>query len=804
MSEVKLASTTPILFFMVDDTDYRTPETGLTPTVTISKAGASFASPAGSVAEVGNGVYKLTPTAADTDTLGPLSLHATATGAYCHPPTVDIVANLESDTYTAVSNITSGSAAINVTAGAFTKTTGGTETNTYTSTQTPDGTYHIVPPSAGNTELFYEFDVGANGVPVSVTWVGYAQSNGDSYAVRAYNWGTTSWDQIGTINAANGTTQVSEVFDLLSAHVGTGANEGLVRWGVESSDGTNFATDRLLCSYAVVYQSAGYSDGAIWIDTNASNTNTEPYVDGVADNPVSTWAAALTLSASLGLTRFQMVNGSAITLTADSSNYTLKGFNWTLALNGQNIAGMSVYGATITGTGTGSGWEAIHCFLGNGSSLTVAPGVARQCAIAGDLSLSTAGTYYFEGCFSGIAGTATPSLDFGAAVGDTNVNFRHYSGGIEIENMGTTGTDTMSLEGFGQYIINANCAVGSLAVRGNFTKTDNTNGDITISQDANYQSSTIHSGHAQVATTNTITLSSFASATDGAYDPAAIFIVAGQGAGQSRLIYQYNGTTKVAVVDRDWKVIPNLTSEYRIVAHPGREHVNEGLAQAGAASTITLNALASSVDDAYKSQLVLLRSGTGADQVRLITAYNGTTKIATVEEPWSVVPDSTSGYVMLPSHVHSTDEITPSIPSVDDINTKLVAEHGDGSWKTSTESTAESVAASIANATPDEVALGETYEISVTATDADGNPVTIDGTWSVAYRFTRNRVDGTPIVSGDMAISAGAASAAIDTGTKEWDPGTYWWDARLTDPSGNKHWSTPIEVRVRPRNTPAS
>lgn len=164
----------------------------------------------------------------------------------------------------------------------------------------------------------------------------------------------------------------------------------------------------------------------------------------------------------------------------------------------------------------------------------------------------------------------------------------------------------------------------------------------------------IHDGTAQAGTSNTITLDTGASATDGAYDPAMVVIVGGTGVGQTRLILQYTGSTRVAVVDRDWKVTPDNTSVFQIQADAGREHVNEGLAQGGTATTITLNALASSSDDAYNGQIAFIRSGTGQDQTGVVVDYNGTTKVATIATAmangeWSVTPDSTSAYVMLPS-----------------------------------------------------------------------------------------------------------------------------------------------------------
>ncbi len=150
------------------------------------------------------------------------------------------------------------------------------------------------------------------------------------------------------------------------------------------------------------------------------------------------------------------------------------------------------------------------------------------------------------------------------------------------------------------------------------------------------------------STVNTIVLASGASATDGAYDPSLIAIVGGTGSGQCRLVLQYTGSSRTAVVDRNWKTTPDNTSEYVVYADAGREHVNEGQAQAGAAGTITLNALASSSDDAYKNQFVYIRSGTGEDQARRVVSYNGTTKIVTVSDNWDVNPDATSAYIMIP------------------------------------------------------------------------------------------------------------------------------------------------------------
>jgi hypothetical protein len=69
-----------------------------------------------------------------------------------------------------------------------------------------------------------------------------------------------------------------------------------------------------------------------------------------------------------------------------------------------------------------------------------------------------------------------------------------------------------------------------------------------------------------------------------------------------------------------------------------------GTATAGAASTITLAAGASAVDNAYRGMLIRLTGGTGSGQQRVITAYNGTTKVATVTPAWGVTPTGTTTY----------------------------------------------------------------------------------------------------------------------------------------------------------------
>jgi hypothetical protein len=72
--------------------------------------------------------------------------------------------------------------------------------------------------------------------------------------------------------------------------------------------------------------------------------------------------------------------------------------------------------------------------------------------------------------------------------------------------------------------------------------------------------------------------------------------------------------------------------------------IRNNTAQAGAATTITLDAGASATNDFYRTRWVRITGGTGVGQVRQITGYVGATKVATVNAAWATNPDNTSTF----------------------------------------------------------------------------------------------------------------------------------------------------------------
>lgn len=75
-------------------------------------------------------------------------------------------------------------------------------------------------------------------------------------------------------------------------------------------------------------------------------------------------------------------------------------------------------------------------------------------------------------------------------------------------------------------------------------------------------------GTAQAGAVSTITLASGTSATDNLHKGSVVFIYGGTGAGQSRVITGYVGSTKVATVGRAWATNPDNTSLYIVVPLP--------------------------------------------------------------------------------------------------------------------------------------------------------------------------------------------------------------------------------------------
>ena len=87
-----------------------------------------------------------------------------------------------------------------------------------------------------------------------------------------------------------------------------------------------------------------------------------------------------------------------------------------------------------------------------------------------------------------------------------------------------------------------------------------------------------------------------------------------------------------------------------------------GSLQAATLSSVTLKSAASSTTDIYKGLCVTMTSGAQSGKARKITAYNGTTKVATTFPPWDTAPAATDNYKVVPFATESVYQYLNASP----------------------------------------------------------------------------------------------------------------------------------------------
>ena len=181
-----------------------------------------------------------------------------------------------------------------------------------------------------------------------------------------------------------------------------------------------------------------------------------------------------------------------------------------------------------------------------------------------------------------------------------------------------------------------------------------------------------------------------------------------------------------------------------------------GLAQAGAAGSITLPASASSTNDLYKGAIITVVYGTGAGQSRLCTGYVGSTKVASVDPNWAVTPDTTSAHV-----------VTATAPSpataLPDVNTKTIG--GQTASAAGTVTFPNATLASTTNITSATVDVTKWNGSAVATPDTAGYPkITIkNGTGTGELDFTSGVVKANlaQILGTALTETAGQIAAAF-------------------------------------------
>ena len=344
---------------------------------------------------------------------------------------------------------------------------------------------------------------------------------------------------------------------------------------------------------------AGPRGPGVYLNDAAGNANTVNGVDGTWSNPVSTIAAAKTIADSLSVDRIYLVNDSAITLAATMADYEFVGIGApddnTIALASQDVDNSAFYNVKVTGVQGGSARALfVGCVFGTATLYLHARGCGFTDAATG-VTFSNNDDNVLDQCYSMVPGNSAPILICSAA--NLDLSIRHYSGGVELKTLNPTAT--VSIETDGQVIFNADCNVNAaVTMRGMMSYTDNTAG------------------------MNSLT------------DRATIDALLDDGT------TAYDRTTDSLQEIRDRGDSAWTTGG----AGSGLTALASDTAQAGAAGTITLAAGESATSDLFNGTRILIHTGTGAGQGRIITDYDGGTKIATVLPVWTTNPDNTSQY----------------------------------------------------------------------------------------------------------------------------------------------------------------
>lgn len=138
------------------------------------------------------------------------------------------------------------------------------------------------------------------------------------------------------------------------------------------------------------------------------------------------------------------------------------------------------------------------------------------------------------------------------------------------------------------------------------------------------------------ATSTTVELDPlFRSAVDDFYNGHDLSLIQGDGAGQTRTVTDYNGTTGVATISPAWDTTPNA--------------LKTDLAAAVTLTSITI-VDGYPYDDILVGYNVSITAGPGAGQVREIVGYNGTTFKCDVAEPWDTLPVVSSSMYQIRIH----------------------------------------------------------------------------------------------------------------------------------------------------------
>ena len=231
---------------------------------------------------------------------------------------------------------------------------------------------------------------------------------------------------------------------------------------------------------------AGPRGPGIYIASEGANTNTVPGTDGTEANPVSTFIAARTLANSIGTDTYYLETGTDLTLAATHASWRFFGLgspsDTLINLDSQDVSLSLFDHVSLEGTQGGSGRIfAEDCVLRDpGPGSTILHILGLRCGIFDDITLDTSNDNILIDSYSLVAGGGTPIVRASGAAGTLIMN--GHKGGVDLRDLSASHNLTVNIAG-GQVIFDASCNVNAnVELRGIGRKTDNTAGMASLNE----------------------------------------------------------------------------------------------------------------------------------------------------------------------------------------------------------------------------------------------------------------------------------------------------------------------------------
>jgi hypothetical protein len=233
-------------------------------------------------------------------------------------------------------------------------------------------------------------------------------------------------------------------------------------------------------TYSKEIEDQSYLGARIWIDT-INGVSGSQYPRGTPADPTDNYDDAIVISETRGLPKRFQLSGQISTSNSQRSDWSFD--DW---LGGGTVNASIVFDSPVNLTSaifekitlTGSSFGKFSVHNGMLTDFSNYEGNAFNTGIGGTISLPSGGTssnpsYSFVNCYSTVPGNDTPVVDCNN-ITDLQMQFRNYSGGIEIRNF-SSGNMSIDMTS-GHAIIDSTCTGGVIVIRGSGRVTDNSNG----------------------------------------------------------------------------------------------------------------------------------------------------------------------------------------------------------------------------------------------------------------------------------------------------------------------------------------